>query len=83
MSASGERSEAAINYKQVEVVEKHCLAAAHGLDSSSYGEISMRKFPVRTRALGFLSTVLVPHLSTELAQRILTSDFGWDLVHFT
>ena len=80
MSAAGERSEAEINYKQVEVVEKHCLAAAHG---SSYGEISMRKFPVRTRALGFLSTVLVPHLSTELAQRILTSDFGWDLVHFT
>jgi hypothetical protein len=47
MSASGERSEAAINYKQVEVVEKHCLAAAHGLDSSSYGETSVQKFPVR------------------------------------
>ncbi len=43
----------------------------------------MQKFPVRTRALGFLSTVLVPHLSTDLAQRILTSDFAWDLVHFT
>ena len=41
MSAAGERSEAEINYKQVEVVEKHCLAAAHGLDSSSYGETSM------------------------------------------
>ena len=56
MSAAGERSEAAINYKQVEVVEKHCLAAAHGLDSSSYGETSVQKFPARTRALGFLST---------------------------
>ena len=62
MSTAGERSEAAINYKQVKVVEKHCLAAAHGLDSSSYGETSVQKFPVRTRAL--------------LAQRILTSDFG-------
>jgi hypothetical protein len=41
MSAIGKRSEAAINYKQVEVVEKNCLAAAHDLDSSSYGETSM------------------------------------------